>query len=264
MQQPVQVELELVLLWIIREFQPISVVEIAERVTSGSIVIPTTDPRYHDYFNGVFGRGGSQALKTLREAGLVGTLDDPHAPNAPQWITLPALALVQDIFDLSLTQRLRPEPSGLSVFPIFGAPAPPAHPRQFAQVFMAMPFRDDLKAVYTDHVRPVAARLGLSCNRADDIFSASSIMGDVWSAIYHADACIVDCTGRNPNVFYELGIAHTLGRITIPIAQSIDDIPSDLRHLRFIVYQYTPPGMQQFEAALTKTLQSELELSSNG
>lgn len=260
MQQPVQVELELVLLWIIREFQPITVVEIADRVTSGSIVIPTTDPRYHDYFNGVFGRGGSYALTRLRDAGLVATVDNPQDSHSPQWVTRPALGIIQDVFNLSLTRLLRPEPSGLSVFPIFGAPAPSANPNQFAQVFMAMPFRDDLKAVYTDHVRPVAARLNLSCNRADDIFTASSIMGDVWSAIYHADACIVDCTGRNPNVFYELGIAHTLGRITIPIAQSLDDIPSDLRHLRFIVYQYTPPGMQQFEAALTKTLQSEMNL----
>lgn len=253
-----QVDLELVLLWIIREFQPISVVEIAERVTSGSIVIPTSDPQYHDYFNGVFGRGGSRALAALRDAGLIGTIDNPQAPNAPSWVTLPALALVQDIFSLSLTRLLRPEPSGLSVFPIFGAPAHPADHQQWAHVFMAMPFRDDLKPVYTDHVLRVTGQLKLTCKRADDFFTTSSIMGDVWSAIYHAKACIVDCTGRNPNVFYELGIAHTLGRITIPIAQSIDDIPSDLRHLRFIVYQYTPPGMQQFEAALRKTLQTEL------
>jgi hypothetical protein len=43
---------------------------------------------------------------------------------------------------------------------------------------------------------------------------------------------ICDCTGRNPNVFYEIGIAHTLGREVILITQNPEDIPFDLRHLR--------------------------------
>jgi hypothetical protein len=40
-------------------------------------------------------------------------------------------------------------------------------------------------------------------------------MWDVWNSIYSSSIIIADCTGRNPNVFYELGIAHTLGKPVI-------------------------------------------------
>jgi len=60
--------------------------------------------------------------------------------------------------------------------------------------------------------------------------------------------------GKNPNVFYEIGIAHTLGKQTVLITQRLADIPFDLRHLRVIPYEYTPKGMQKFETSLTETL----------
>jgi hypothetical protein len=81
-------------------------------------------------------------------------------------------------------------------------------------------------------------------------------MGDVWSAINAAIFLIADCTGRNPNVFYEIGIAHAIGKQTILISQTIDDVPFDLRHLRIVVYEYTPRGMMVFEEALGKSIDS--------
>ncbi|MEO8394165.1 MAG: hypothetical protein ABI700_14340 [Chloroflexota bacterium] len=60
---------------------------------------------------------------------------------------------------------------------------------------------------------------------------------------------------------YELGIAHTLGRKAILIVQTLEDTPFDVRDLRIIIYQYTPPGIQQFEATLTKTQQTELAIN---
>jgi hypothetical protein len=94
----------------------------------------------------------------------------------------------------------------------------------------------------------------LSIDRADNFFTNGQIIVEIWSAINHARVILADCTGRNAYVFYEIGIAHTLGKETILITQSIEDIPFDLRHLRFITYEYTPPGMAQFEIALRKTL----------
>jgi hypothetical protein len=70
---------------------------------------------------------------------------------------------------------------------------------------------------------------------------------------------IADCTGRNPNVFYEIGIAHTVGRKVILISQHADDMPFDLAHIRRIAYEYTPRGMAAFEETLRKTLESELQ-----
>ena len=121
-----------------------------------------------------------------------------------------------------------------------------------------MPFTDELKPVYEDHVKAVTQRLGLTAVRADVFFAANSIMSDVWNAINQARILIADCTGRNPNVFYELGIAHTLGKPVILIAQSADDIPFDIRHIRTIVYNFTPRGMRDFESAVAATLETEL------
>jgi hypothetical protein len=63
-------------------------------------------------------------------------------------------------------------------------------------------------------------------------------------------------TGRNPNVFYEIGIAHTLGREVILITQNAEDIPFDLRHLRYVRYLNNAEGRQALFDALEKRLTS--------
>src|SRR5215471_6685159 len=97
-----------------------------------------------------------------------------------------------------------------------------------------MPFSSELRPVYDDHIKNVMQEVNLECNRADDIFSNGVIIEEVWKNINEARIIIADLTGKNPNVFYEVGIAHTLGKEVILITQSIDDIPFDLRHLRCI------------------------------
>lgn len=65
---------------------------------------------------------------------------------------------------------------------------------------------------------------------------------------------ICDCTGRNPNVFYEAGIAHTLGREVVLITQNPEDIPFDLRHLRHIRYLNNAQGRRALRASLADRL----------
>ncbi len=69
---------------------------------------------------------------------------------------------------------------------------------------------------------------------------------------------ICDCTGKNPNVFYEAGIAHTLGKEVILITQSASDVPFDLRHLRYVSYLNNREGRKelavQVQARLTTLL----------
>jgi hypothetical protein len=142
---------------------------------------------------------------------------------------------------------------------VFGKPRPRFG--HWPMVFVLMPFGAELGPVYEAHIKRVAAAKLLSAGRADDFFSTGSVMADVWSAINAATVLIADCTGRNPNVFYEIGIAHAIGKPTILISQSIDDVPFDLRHLRVVVYEYTPRGMSLFEEALSKSIDS-LQLES--
>lgn len=133
--------------------------------------------------------------------------------------------------------------------------------------FVLMPFADthDLQEVYVKHVKPVVEeRCGLRCERADDIHGASGIMQSVWESINRARFVIADLTARNSNVFYELGIAHTLGKPVIMITQSMDYVPFDLRHLRCVVYDFKPGRIEKFEATLEKTIRTVMSSSSLG
>jgi hypothetical protein len=127
--------------------------------------------------------------------------------------------------------------------------------------FVLMPFADssDLQNVYFDHVKPIIEKLGLRCERADDIHDISGVMQSVWEGINRASIVIADMTERNPNVFYELGIAHTLGKPVVMITQSMDFVPFDLKHLRCLVYDYKPARISRFEEALRKTISTVLE-----
>jgi hypothetical protein len=100
-----------------------------------------------------------------------------------------------------------------------------------------MPFSPDIDAVYAA-IDDCCGRLGLTARRGDTIFGASHIIQDVWSLIYSSRllALVWDCTRKNPNVFYELGIAHTLGKDVILLTQDQSDISFDLRHWLYITY----------------------------
>ena len=128
----------------------------------------------------------------------------------------------------------------------------------YPTVFVMMPFSEELRPVYEDHVRKVVEAEKATCLRADDLFGAGTIINDIWSCIRCSDVIIADCTGRNPNVFYEIGIAHTLGKPVILVSQDIGDVPFDLRHERIIIYKFTPKGMKGFENTLRETLLFEL------
>lgn len=117
-----------------------------------------------------------------------------------------------------------------------------------------MPFDVAFNVVY-DSIRETSDNVGLRCRRADDIWENAAIIQDVVSLIDRSRIVICDCTGRNPNVFYEAGIAHTLGRDVILITQSEHDIPFDLRHLRYVKYLNNTEG----RASLTQVLQSRMQ-----
>jgi hypothetical protein len=127
-----------------------------------------------------------------------------------------------------------------------------------ADIFVMMPFKPEMKRVYDDCMKPTAQSLNLSINRGDDFFTKHPIVKDIWSAIYHCRLVIADCTGRNANVFYELGMTHTVGKPVILIAQNADDIPFDIHHYRHIIYNNTPEGLiklvDELKSAIPKIL----------
>lgn len=76
----------------------------------------------------------------------------------------------------------------------------------------------------------------MKLRRADDIFAAGIIIDQIREAIEHADVVVAVCTGRNPNVFYELGLTHEKGHHPILIAASSADLPFDIAHRRAHLY----------------------------
>lgn len=164
------------------------------------------------------------------------------------------LGEIQSVLGVSISSLIEDIDSDtVRATPIFGEPV--GYPT--SDIFVIMPFGDDFNPIYYDHIRPVCDGFDLSCKRSDDIFDPNNIIEDIWRLIYNSDLIIADCTNRNPNVFYELGIAHTLGKKVIIITQSSDDIPFDIKYIRHIEYEYTPRGMKEFEGQLKKFLASQ-------
>jgi len=157
------------------------------------------------------------------------------------------ISYLQEIIGFSLTELLNDSLFGnsIKVRNMWGNPE-----KTETDVFVIMPFNEKFKPVYDDHIKRVCRNMSLSCKRADDIFSPQVIMENIWSLIYNTKIIICDCTDKNPNVFYELGIAHTIGKNVILLTQNEDDIPFDIKQLRYIKYDYTPNGMTKFEDTL--------------
>jgi hypothetical protein len=125
------------------------------------------------------------------------------------------------------------------------------------KVFVVMPFNDKVaENLYRHSIKPVCHKLDLNATRADEIFSPNPILDDIVVAIESAKVIIADITGRNANVFYELGISHTLKRSqTIMITRDPHkDVPFDVGHFRIIKYEDSISGKSVFEHDLEQTL----------
>lgn len=120
--------------------------------------------------------------------------------------------------------------------------------------FVLMPFKEELKPIYDDHIVKICKELSISVTRADQIFAPGHVMDQVREQVTSARYVIADLTDNNPNVFYELGICHAIGKQVVLMSQNTD-IPFDIRHLRYLRYQYTPRGMSDFEDALRATFE---------
>jgi hypothetical protein len=159
----------------------------------------------------------------------------------------------------------RPVPGGVGRITVTPSKAPgelvvvpsvfaiPDHGREMDLVSVMMPFGADFANVFrTIHI--AADRAGFRCQRADDIWESSALIQDVFSLIYRSFVVVVDLSGQNPNVMYEAGIAHTLGRPVIPIANSVEKLPFDLAHHRTLGYLPNGEGLEELTRRLERRL----------
>ena len=120
-------------------------------------------------------------------------------------------------------------------------------------VSVMMPFDSAFSSVYQS-VKDAATEARLTCQRADDIWEHSVVIQDIFSLIFRSFIVVCDFTGRNANVFYEAGIAHTLGKHVVPITQHAGDIPFDVKHHRYLVYNNNGEGREKLKTELAKRL----------
>ncbi len=132
-------------------------------------------------------------------------------------------------------------------------------------VFVLMPFTEPWSdRLWRDHIRECVINStrdgGLEVQRADDLFG-QSVMEDVFEGIVSSRLIVADCTNRNPNVLYELGLAHALGKRTALLSQSVEDIPFDLRRFRFCIYEDNSDGYPKLRHFLQQTIVETFGLS---
>jgi sugar/nucleoside kinase (ribokinase family) len=109
-------------------------------------------------------------------------------------------------------------------------------------------------------IAKACSNLGVSHKGADDIWLRTAFINDIEDMIRSSDIIIADITGKNPNVFYEIGIAHQMGKTIIPISQdSLEDMPEDIRHMSVQIFH--PGANDNAYEGLTIALQKRLDVS---
>lgn len=119
-------------------------------------------------------------------------------------------------------------------------------------VFCIHPFSDDFQKLYSE-LRDRFKSDYLFVN-ALDMDNPRSVLRDIVEGIYGAKVVIADLTGSNPNVYYELGLAHALGKKTIILTQAIDELPFDIRAYRVIEYSFNFWAIDSLSDELNKML----------
>ena len=125
-------------------------------------------------------------------------------------------------------------------------------------VAVMMPFDPAYDVVY-GAIRNACHQHNLDTVRVDEIFGPTNVVDDVFKIIVQSRFVICDLTKRNPNVLYETGIAHARNCDVVMIVQNEEDIPFDLRHIRFVKYLANNEGYRKLQADLASSIGAILE-----
>ena len=157
-----------------------------------------------------------------------------------------AARLRQDVLFLG-PERLYPTPK---------LPAGQATVRCFIVMPFSLEWSDDVHHTLSGACKSMAVHPV----RGDDLFTPTDILVDIWHSLNDADFVIADITGRNPNVLYELGIAHTLAKPVLIISRNAADIPIDLSTRRVILYGQSETGWcEELGIKVSKAIKEILE-----
>lgn len=127
--------------------------------------------------------------------------------------------------------------------------------------FVLMPFDSEFDDVYQYGIKQACTELSIVAERVDEQFYSETMLERIYRQIENADFIIADMTGKNPNVFYEVGYAHAKGKICALITQNANDIPFDLQHHFHIIYDGKIGHLKSELLPRLKWMKEELEKS---
>lgn len=149
---------------------------------------------------------------------------------------------------IELMRDTRPEPNKVFLAAGFGR-TPLPNGEEF-----------DNDAFYTGVICPTCASIGLEVLRADELYGKGDLTETAWHGIQLASLVIVDFSARSGNVAAEFAIALLLRKRIVVLAQSEDDIPSDVRgHYRYIQYDGSWQAMERLKQELLRELPAAME-----
>ncbi|MGH7134018.1 MAG: nucleoside 2-deoxyribosyltransferase, partial [Phycisphaerales bacterium] len=143
--------------------------------------------------------------------------------------------------------------------------SPNTRPKPF--VFVLMPFASEFADLYRYGIQKAAEDAGAYAERVDEQHFDGSILSRIVNQINKADVIVADMSGKNPNVFYEVGYAHALGKRVVLLTKDVADIPFDLKHHQHTTYDGSSdslrPKLARALAAAIQEVQSGKPLLDN-
>jgi hypothetical protein len=127
--------------------------------------------------------------------------------------------------------------------------------------FVLMPFGTEFDDIYKLGIKEVAKSLDVIAERVDEQSFSETILERIYRQIESADFIVADMTGRNPNVFYEVGYAHAKKKPVILITKDENDIPFDLKHHRHLIYGEKIVDLREKLAADINWIKGEIQKS---
>ena len=118
-----------------------------------------------------------------------------------------------------------------------------------------MPFKDEHREVYDKAIRPACELTGFKSLRVDEVTGVYNINRKIIEYIFNSDAIIADLSDWNPNVFYEIGVAHAIDNKTIMIIEKKDKVPFDVSSYSCMLYDKTDTGLNKLQERIAETLE---------
>ncbi len=141
--------------------------------------------------------------------------------------------------------------------------SPQFRTRDFAgradQAFVLMPFAEAWSDPVWQAIQRGATTAQMQALRADQM-RGPVITEDIWRGIVESRVVIADVTGRNANVYYELGVVHTVGKDFVLISQDdAQKMPFDIHHFRQVRYTVDPGGLERLAEELVPAIRYFVE-----